>query len=162
MGCGGGEASLTEYAETLDALAVEMSGQLVTGAVQMSSETATIEDAQAVLAEGLVVRAEFQAAMPAHDPPDVIADLRTDLVDLHARIIAAEEALAARTETTTGFEELNQSEELQALWAMQTEVVSLCEELHTRIDTTADHELFADVPWIPGDLKEVVELTLGC
>lgn len=45
---------------------------------------------------------------------------------------------------------------------MQAEVASRCEQLHRRIDATADRAAFTDGPWTPTDLKEVVSLTLGC
>lgn len=162
VGCGGGGASLTEYAETLEALVSEMSGQLEAGDVRMSTGTPTIEDAREVLTGALDVRAEFQEGLTALDPPGVVADIHTDLVDLHARIITAQEVFAAQAETATGLEELDQSEEAQDYRATVAEAVSLCQELQAKIDATAVHAAFADVPWVPGDLKEVVEVTFGC
>ena len=38
-------------------------------------------------------------------------------------------------------------------------------ELAQSINATpslADRAVFADVPWIPGDMKEVVQVTFGC
>ncbi len=160
-GCGGG-VSLTEYAGTLEALATDMGEQFEAGDARMSTGTPTIEDAREVLAEALDVRGEFQEALTALDPPDEVADLHADLVDLHARIISAQEAFAARAETATGLEELEQSTEGQAYRAMVAESVSVCQEFQARIDATADRDIFVDTPWIPGDLKEVVEATFGC
>jgi hypothetical protein len=161
MACGGGGVSLTEYAETLEAVAFDTSGQLEAGDARMSTGTPTIETAREVLTQALDTRAEFQENLTALDPPEEIADIHADLVDLHARILTAQEAFAARAETATGLEELDQSAEAQAYRAMQTDL-SLCQELQARIDATADHAAFADVPWVPGDLKEVVEVTLWC
>ena len=160
--CGGGRLSLTEYAETLEAIASELSEQLEVGDVRMSTGTPTVEDAREVLTDAVDVRAEFQEALTALDPPDDVADLHADLVDLHAQIISAQEAFAARTETATGLEELEQSAEAQAYRAMVAESVSVCEEFQARIDATADRDVFVDTPWIPADLKEVVEATFGC
>ncbi len=162
VGCGGGGVSLTEYAETLEALVSEMSGPLEAGDVRMSTGTPTIEDARAVLTQALDVRAEFQEGLTALDPPGVVADIHADLVDLHARIITAQEVFATRAETATGLEQLDQSEEAQDYRATVAESLSLCEELQSKIDATAVHAQFADVPWVPGDLKEVVEVTFGC
>jgi hypothetical protein len=161
VGCGGGGVSLTEYAETLEALAFDASGQLEAGDARMSIGTPTIETAREVLTQALAVRAEFQEGLTALDPPEEIADIHAGLVDLHARILTAQEVFAARAETATGIEELDESVEAQAYRAMQTDV-SLCQELQARIDATATHAAFTDVPWIPGDLKEVVEVTLWC
>jgi hypothetical protein len=46
--------------------------------------------------------------------------------------------------------------------AIGTEAASLCEEFRANIDATADREVFADTPWIPGNMKEVVEVTFRC
>jgi hypothetical protein len=162
VGCGGGGSSLTEYAESLEALVSEMSGQLEAGDVRMSTGTPTIEDGREVLTSALDVRAEFQEGLTALDPPGVVADIHADLVDLHARIITAQEVFAARAETANGLEELDQSIEAQDYRATVAEAVPLCQELQAKIDATAAHAAFADVPWIPGDLKEVVEVTFGC
>jgi len=161
VGCGGGGPSLTDYAESVEALAFEMSAQLETGDVQVAAAP-TIENLRAVLPRAIEVRAEFQKAVTALDPPDELADLHSDLVDLHARIIVAQGALAARAETATGFDELDASAEALAYRTTQTEAESLCRDLQERIDATADRAAFVDAPWIPGDMKEVVKVTFGC
>ena len=37
-----------------------------------------------------------------------------------------------------------------------------CIDLDARFDATAQREVFADTPWLPGEMKEVVEAVLGC
>jgi hypothetical protein len=34
--------------------------------------------------------------------------------------------------------------------------------LQSRLDATAEREIFAEVPWLPGEMKEVVSLIVGC
>ncbi len=161
VACGGGGGSLTEYAETLETLAFDMRSQLEAGDAEVAG-TPTLETAREVITQALDTRAEFQADVTALDPPEEIADLHADLVNLHARILTAQEAFAARAEDATSLEELDQSAEAGAYRAMATESVSLCQEFQATIDATAAQAIFADVPWIPGDLKEVVEATFGC
>jgi hypothetical protein len=161
VGCGGGDLSMADYAESVEALAFEMSAQLEESDAQVVAAP-TIETLREVLPRALDVRAEFQEGVTALVPPDELADLHTDLVGLHARIIVAQGALAARAETATGFEELDESAEALAYRATQTESESLCQDLQERIDATADRAVFVDVPWIPGDMKEVVKVTFGC
>jgi len=160
--CGGGSLSLTEYVERLDSLAVELGGQLEAGDVQMSTGTPTLEDAQEVLTSAVAARTDFQEGVIALDPPGEFADVHTDFVEVHSRIIAAQEAFVARAATAATLEELDQSAEGEAYRAIGTEAASLCQEFRARIDTTADREVFADTPWIPGDMKEVVEVTFRC
>ena len=38
----------------------------------------------------------------------------------------------------------------------------LCLEIQSKLDATADREIFAEVPWIPSEMKEVVDLVVGC
>ena len=160
--CGGGGLSLAEYVERLDSLAVELGGQLEAGDVQMSTGTPTLEDAQEVLTSAVAARTDFQEGVTALDPPEEFADVHTDFVEVHSRIIAAQEAFIARAATTATLEELDQSAEAEAYRAMGTEAASRCQEFRTRIDATTDREVFADTPWIPGDMKEVVEVTFRC
>ncbi len=160
--CGGGGLSLTEYVERLDSLAVELGGELEAGDVQMSTGTPTLKDAQEVLTSAVAARTDFQEGAIALDPPEEFADVHTDFVEVHSRIIAAQEAFVARAATAATLEELDQSAEAEAYRAIGTEAASLCQEFRARIDTTADQEVFADTPWIPGDMKEVVEVTFRC
>ena len=37
-----------------------------------------------------------------------------------------------------------------------------CIDFQTELDATAARGIFADTPWIPGELKEVVVAVLGC
>jgi hypothetical protein len=162
VACGGGGLSLTEYAERLDVLALELGGLLDAGDIQMSAGTPTLEDAQEVLTSAVAARSGFQEGLTALDPPEGFADVHSDFVEVHSRIIAAQEAFASRAATAATLEELDQSTEAEAYRAIGTEAASLCQEFRARIDATADREVFADAPWIPGEMKEVVEVTFRC
>ncbi|MEE8330302.1 MAG: hypothetical protein V3R84_00860 [Acidimicrobiia bacterium] len=161
VACGGDGLSLAEYAETLGALASDLGAELGTGDAQVVAEP-TIETARDVITVAVDTRNEFQAALTSLDPPAEIADVHMDLVDVHARIISAQEAFAERAVSATTLEELDGSEEAGAYRAINAEALSICREFQTRIDATADQGVFAAGPWIAGDLKEAVEVTLDC
>ena len=38
----------------------------------------------------------------------------------------------------------------------------VCNDFQSRLDATEQRGVFADTPWIPGEMKEVVERVLGC
>jgi hypothetical protein len=38
----------------------------------------------------------------------------------------------------------------------------ICDGFQARLDATAAGGAFADTPWIPSEMKEVVEAALGC
>jgi hypothetical protein len=40
--------------------------------------------------------------------------------------------------------------------------VRSCVEFQATLDATAKRGVFAEVPWMPGDLKEIVDYALGC
>jgi hypothetical protein len=162
VACGGGSLSLTEYAERLSGLAVELGETLDAGDVQMTTGTPTLADAESVLTSAVAARTSFQNGLTALDPPDEFADVHADFIEVHSRIIAAQEAFVAQAPTAATLEELDQSAEAEAYRAIGTEAASLCEEFRANIDATADREVFADTPWIPSNMKEVVEVTFRC
>jgi hypothetical protein len=162
VACGGGSLSLTEYAERLSGLAVELGETLDAGDVQMTTGTPTLADAESVLTSAVAARTSFQNGLTALDPPDEFADVHADFIEVHSRIIAAQEAFVAQARTAATLEELDQSAEAEAYRAIGTEAASLCEEFRANIDATADREVFADTPWIPSNMKEVVEVTFRC
>jgi hypothetical protein len=152
---------LTEYAEALGAYAVQLAGQLDALDTQIA-ETPTIETVRVALAQAVQVRVEFQEDLTALDPPDELAELHADLVDVHARIIDAQAAFATRAETAGDLDELDQSADALAYRAIDREALPICEEFRATIDASAANAVFADVPWVPGDIKEIVEFTFDC
>ncbi len=160
--CGGDGLSLTEYSERLQSLASDMAEEFEELDERMTTGTPTVADAQDVLSRAVAVRTDFHEGLVALGPPEELADLHTDLVDVHARILAAQQAWASRAETATSLDELEQSTEAAAYRALTAESVAICDEFQTRLDATADREIFADAPWIPGEMKEVIDVALGC
>jgi hypothetical protein len=67
-----------------------------------------------------------------------------------------------RAETADSLDELKESSEAVAYWDLDAEMRPLCLEFQSRLDATGEREVFAEVPWVPSDMKEVVNLVLGC
>ncbi len=160
LGCGGGTLSMTEYAETLALLVSETGGKLEALDARVTG-TPTVEEARLALSEALTARAEFQESLTELDPPRELADIHTDIVDIRARVIAAQGAFAARAAAATSLDEVLNSAESGAYQAVQVELLELCPDLQARIDATAVLEIVADTPWI-GTGREVVRVALGC
>jgi hypothetical protein len=38
----------------------------------------------------------------------------------------------------------------------------VCIDLQSKLDATAERGAFANTPWIPSEMKEIVEVVLGC
>ncbi len=167
-GCGGGEMSLTEYVERINAVAEQASqkgAELLSEASQITDFTPQI--LQAGLERGLrEIRIPLQEGVDAIEPPDQVADLHYLLWNWHAGFISVEEALAARAgiaeHTEAGWEALSESPEMAAYRAAIGEGKDLCDGFQAKLDTTAERGVFADVPWLPSELTEIVEAALGC
>jgi len=166
-GCGGGAMSLTEYTERINAVETRASEQ----GERIADEAEDIvdftpQDLEAVLEKARVIRIEVKDATDDIEPPEQVADIHKLVFDWHSAFIATEEALAARAATTPhtdqGWTELSDSPEMAAYRAAIAEGKQVCNDFQSRLDATEQRGVFADTPWIPGEMKEVVERVLGC
>ncbi len=166
-GCGGGELSLTEYTERVNAIEVHASEQGEELAANAEGiDDFTPQDLQAILEQARVIRVEVDEAVDDIDPPDQIADVHNLVFDWHADFVAIEEALAIRASTTphtaAGWTDLSDSPEMAAYRSAIADGKQVCLDFQERLDATEARGAFADTPWIPGEMKEVVERVLGC
>jgi hypothetical protein len=126
----------------------------------------TPQDLQAILEEARVIRIEVKDATDDIEPPGQVADIHDLVFDWHTEFIAIEEALAARAaiapHTDAGWTALSDSPEMAAYRSALAEGRQVCIEFQGRLDATEARGVFADTPWIPGEMKEVVERVLGC
>ena len=159
--------SLTEYAEAMNAMearASERAEALVAAAEQETDLTP--QDVQAGLEEAGEIRAEIDEAAAAMDPLDQIADLHDLVFGWHARLIAAEAALAVRAadddDTEEGWTSLSDSPEMAAYRSTMAEGKELCGVYQAELDATAEQGIFEDTPWIPSEMGEVVQAVVGC
>jgi hypothetical protein len=67
-----------------------------------------------------------------------------------------------RNGQVSSWAELERSAELVACDAKGAEGLVVCRELQEKLDATEARVVFADTPWIPGEMKEVVDAVLGC
>lgn len=167
--CGGGEMSLTEYAERVTAimgramqqwevLAASPQGAVfAAGAAQFTDFTP--QDLQAGLERMGDIQVEAWEAAAAIEPPEQVTDLNNLLFD--ARFTSAREALATRAGTAATWEELSESPEMAAYRTSVAADKQACIDIQAELDATAERGIFADT-WIPAEMKEVVEAWLGC
>ena len=167
-GCGDGDMSLTEYVERVNAMADRASQQgeeLFAEAAQITEFTP--QHLQGGLERGLrEIRVPLQEAADAIEPPEQVASLHHLMWNWHAEFINIEEALAARAgtaeDTAADWEALSESPEMAAYRAAIAAGKQVCTDFQAELDATAERGVFADTPWVPGELKEVVEAVLGC
>jgi hypothetical protein len=166
--CGGGEVSLTEYVDQINAIAIEAGekGAALIAAGE-SVEDFTPEHLRAGLERGLTeIRVPLQAAADVMEPPDQIADLHDRMWDWHGRFIVVEEALAERAgvaeDSDAGWRALSDSPEMAAYRTAIGQGKRLCTDLQAELDATSERGVYADNPWLPPRMKEVVNAVLGC
>jgi hypothetical protein len=166
-GCGGGEMSLTEYVNRINDVEYQASRQaekLVANAEQITDLTP--QDLQAGLEQAYAIRTEVKDATDDIEPPEQVADMHELIFDWHTRFIDIEQALAARVgtaeDTATDWAELSSSSEMAVYRTAIVEGKEVCDEFQAQLDATAERGDFADVPWLPTQLKEVVVAVLGC
>jgi hypothetical protein len=67
--------------------------------------------------------------------------------------------------------EADTAEEARTAWdspagdaarAIDVESIAICDAAQASIDATQDRDSFSDTPWIPPEMKEVIEVTFGC
>jgi hypothetical protein len=165
---GGGEMSLTEYVEAVNAIngrAMQQYGEMVLanpqGAVIVADRAQlndfTPHDLQVALERTAEIQAEALEATAAIEPPEQIADLHY----LFFKSLPLE-ALAVRAGTAADWDELSESPEMEAYRDALVKDIRVCVDFQARLDATAERGAFANTPWIPAEMKEIVEVVLGC
>ena len=167
--CGGGEMTLTEYIDRLNAVIGEAipqgealfaspQGAVMAEGAELSDFTP--QDLQFALEQVGEIEIEVGEAVADIDPPAVVADFHNLYFD--TRYSSAREALAVRAGTATDWEELSETPEMAAYRTAVAEDKQTCIDFQADMDATEERGAFADTPWLPGELKEVVSALLGC
>lgn len=165
--CGSAELSLSEYVDRINAVTDQASRrgrELI--ALEDQSDDVTPQDVQAVLGRAREIRVEIKQTTDGIEPPAQIADLHNLIFDWHTEFISVEETLAARAgqaaDTAEDWAMLSDSTEMVAYRDSIIEGKEICDTFQARLDATAERGVFAETPWIPDELAEVVEAVLGC
>lgn len=161
IGCSSGELTLTEYVDRLNAINDRIVPQAEILITELELST-TPADVNATMERMVAVRIESVETTEALDPPEQIADLHRLFLGWEKRLLPIEEAMMIRAGSVAGWEEFFESPEVAAYRGALVEGKQFCLEFQSRLDATAERGVFADTPWIPDELSEVVEARLGC
>jgi hypothetical protein len=165
--CGSDHSSLTEYVDNVDAvfelgleryealLATPEGGVLVVPRERLSDYTTG--DLHVALDQLADIQRDALDLASRIDPPDELADLHV----LFFRRLPIDE-LAARAATAATWEELSDSAEMAAYRNALIDDEVVCADLQAEIDATSSRDVFADNPWLPAEMKEIVVYALGC
>ena len=167
--CGGGEASLTEYVDAINAAsgaAIDRAEEL-TAEGNLGGDILTPEEAKSQLLRAIdEIRDPLQEAVDAIEPPAQVASLHALLWDWHADFIRTERALAERmgtvSNTLEGWTSLSNSPEVAAYRASLAEGKQVCIDFQAELDATQARGAFEGVAWVPSEFSEAVFAALGC
>ena len=166
-GCGTKESSLNEYVEQVQAvmdqgmmryqaLVASPEGQvLIVGGEQLADFTP--QQLQLALNELADIQTNAMESADSITPPEQIADLHV----LFFRRLPIEE-LATRAGIATDWYDLSESAEMIEYRNMLIGDQEVCAEFQATLDATERRGAFVDTPWIPGEMKEIVDAALGC
>lgn len=168
--CGSNSLSLTEYVETINTIVddareeflefmADPEGQILTATAE-ELDNYTPQDLAAAIERVQVIEIAVLEAINALEPPEQVAELHEQWFD--DQFTVAEAALGVRARTASSWEELSDTPEMAAYRAALARDKELCDTFQAELDATAARGAFSDAPWIPAELKEVVEAALSC
>ena len=163
-GCGRDELSLAEFGEEVEGLTATMYRKLNALTIE-GNRMPTVEEVQTTYDGAAEAYNEFFDGLSRLDPPGEAEGLHAVSLDIASRLAATHDALALRAleveiqdEVVPFFE----SDEAQAAQEAQAEIIAFCQGAQAEFDATGDRAVFEDIPWIPSELQEVVEVAFGC
>lgn len=163
--CGNGELTLGEYAEELEVLVTTMNRKITVLDSNLESEPLTIEGTQNYFEEKIAARDELLEGFRAIEPPEEAADMHAASLGIVGKLTDAERAMAQQADGIETAEELSELWNTQAgltTHAVDEEARAFCATAQTQFDSTTDRAAAFDGPWIPSELKEVVQVFFGC
>jgi len=163
--CGGGNLTLTEYNAQGSAFVAVMEEQLLALDVEWEENEPTVERARSYWDRRIEARVEALEGLQTLETPEELADLMGKGLDLFDQLTTAEMVLADRVksyDTVSDPVEWWSTPEGEAVQAMDEEINAYCLVVQARYDATIDRIVLSDVAWIPSDMKEIVQIDVGC
>jgi hypothetical protein len=156
---------MTEYAEAVDVLVAAMNERLDELNAEMEQGSLTLDQIAGNLNGRVAAHSGFVSGMRGLDVPDDAEELHATTLDVMGQLAAAEAALADRVrslDTNVGIDAILETPEGQALLEVDERAIVLCNAAQAEFDRTEQREAFADVPWVPPSMKEVIRVAFRC
>jgi non-ribosomal peptide synthetase component F len=162
--CGGGP-SLTDYAAELETMVTTMNDRLDRIDEDLAGSEQTVPRIHGYAEDRIEARTTFLASLEALEPPTEAEDLHVAALDAIRSLVAAEQTLFEQAMASDDLEELT------TLWntpagaaarAADEQAVAICRAAEAAINSTAERQAFAGMPWVPTELQEVVTVAFGC
>ena len=161
--CGGSALSFSEYGDRIDEIRSTYDPQAEAAWVEyLQLPSSTMGDLEALFDREAAVRIEIEDALLGLEPPEEIADLHVLLVEWLTNLREAGQALAARAGAVGGWDEFSRSAEYRAYESTLIGGSGVCNDFQLQLDATAARGVFAETPWMPGELKDIADAVIGC
>lgn len=163
--CGSSTLTVPEYAAEVEAAVHEMVGRFATLDAKWEAQPPTRADALDYWQGRLEIRGWFLDEIRELEPPEGVAAMHNDSLDIFERITKADEAIAARVATMEAVTEHRQwldTPEGEASLAVLEEVFAFCRSSQSEFDATQDRAALEGVPWVPPEMKAIVKVAFGC
>ncbi len=160
----GGSASVPAYAEDIEALITTMNARLDQLDESLSAAP-DLDEVKTYYSERVAARDEFLSAFRELDVPESALDLHTEGLEILSRLAEAERLLStmvAGLEAAVDIDAIWSTPEGLAARKADARAILLCEAAEENFDSTSARAEFADVPWIPQEMKEVIRVAFGC
>jgi len=163
--CGDGSLGLAAYNEEGTVIAAEMEGRIAALDAAWNPETATVDDVRMYWDQRIDAYETGLEGFQGLKPSGEVAELHRTGMELFTNLVEAESAVADRVasfETVTGPEQWWATAEGAAVRAAEEDIYSLCLVFQATYDATVERIVVSDVPWIPSEMKEIVQVDIGC
>lgn len=161
--CGGSGLTMSEYGDRLNGIVDTYAPQAEAAWIEFGKlAEPTMEELETLFDRDVTTRIEVEAGFRDLDPPDEIAELHDLLLSWLADLTDADRALLARVRAVNSLDEFLASTEYQRFEETLLAGAQTCNEFQSQLDATAARGIFADTPWVPGDLEDVADAVIGC
>jgi hypothetical protein len=158
------EISLPEYAEEVEALVSTMNARLDELDAELV-DTADLNSVKEYARERVKARTVFLSGMKELDAPEAVVDLHAEAISIMGRVVETEGTLSDMVQ------DLNSLSDVDSIWdtpegvaarTADARAVVLCEAAQETLDNTDSGSEMEGVPWIPPEMKQIVQVALGC
>jgi hypothetical protein len=160
----GGRMSTAEYADQVETLVVEMLDRL-DGLDLEYAAASDIDEVRYYAHERVDARERMLEGLEDLEPPEALEALHEEAVGIMTLLTRAERAMADRADASDEFisvHDLWNTTEGKETSEATRRAFLLCEAAQTTFDRTQSAEEFEGVPWIPPDMKDVIDVAFGC
>jgi hypothetical protein len=158
------EMSLPEYAEEVEALVTTMNARLDELDAEVV-ETADLDTIKEYARERVEARTVFLSGMKELDAPEAVVDLHIEAISIMGRVVETEGTLSDMVQDMDSVSDVDSiwdTPEGVAARSADERAVLLCEAAEETLDSTDSGSELEGVPWIPPEMKRIVQVAFGC